>query len=151
MYTIRSYYTSPCIQSNSPPLCFKRQVAFDAKIGIGTSKLQTQTCCMQIQGKDRAAVAEAGRRLGLDGTYIARSYIEQVTTLHCPSLHLTALHTTPLHSTPLHSTPLHSTPPLKEAGAQIAHHPLHQSSVVSMWFSLVTISQKGGCRSSWSS
>ena len=24
------------------------------------------------------AVAEAGRRLGLDGTYIARSYIEQV-------------------------------------------------------------------------
>lgn len=26
------------------------------------------------------AVAEAGRRLGLDGSYIARSYIEQVTT-----------------------------------------------------------------------
>ena len=33
---------------------------------------------MQVQGKDRVAVAEAGHRLGLDGTYIARSYIEQV-------------------------------------------------------------------------
>ena len=33
---------------------------------------------MQIQGKDRALVAEAGTRLDLDGTYIARSYIEQV-------------------------------------------------------------------------
>ena len=43
---------------------------------------------MQIQGKDRAAVAEAGRRLGLDGTYIARSYIEQVTSLvGCIALH----------------------------------------------------------------
>lgn len=43
---------------------------------------------MQIQGKDRAAVAEAGRKLGLDGTYIARSYIEQVTSL----FRVTALH-----------------------------------------------------------
>ena len=33
---------------------------------------------LQIQGKDRLAVAEAGKQLGLDGTYIARSYIEQV-------------------------------------------------------------------------
>lgn len=33
---------------------------------------------VQIQGKDRLAVAEAGKQLGLDGTYIARSYIEQV-------------------------------------------------------------------------
>ena len=33
---------------------------------------------VQIQGKDRAAVAEVGRRLGLEDTYIARSYIEQV-------------------------------------------------------------------------
>lgn len=33
---------------------------------------------VQVQGKDRSAVAEAGRQLGLDGTYIARSYIEQV-------------------------------------------------------------------------
>lgn len=36
---------------------------------------------VQIQGKDRLAVAEAGNKLGLDGTYIARSYIEQVKPL----------------------------------------------------------------------
>ncbi len=41
---------------------------------------------MQVQGKDRLAVAEAGRRLGLDGTYIARSYIEQVTATVCTYL-----------------------------------------------------------------
>ena len=35
---------------------------------------------LQIQGKDRAQVAEAGTKLDLDGTYIARSYIEQVGT-----------------------------------------------------------------------
>ena len=44
-----------------------------------SEKRDANMCCMQIQGKDRAAVAEAGHRLGLDGTYIARSYIEQVT------------------------------------------------------------------------
>ncbi|CAL8463321.1 g2855 [Coccomyxa elongata] len=33
---------------------------------------------VQIQGKDRAAVADVGRRLGLEDTYIARSYIEQL-------------------------------------------------------------------------
>ncbi|KAK9917284.1 hypothetical protein WJX75_002761 [Coccomyxa subellipsoidea] len=33
---------------------------------------------VQIQGKDRAAVGEVGRRLGLEDTYIARSYIEQL-------------------------------------------------------------------------
>ena len=46
---------------------------------------------MQVQGKDRLAVAEAGRRLGLDGTYIARSYIEQVTATVCTSLCETAI------------------------------------------------------------
>ncbi len=35
-------------------------------------------CFVQIQGKDRALVAEAGLKLDLEGTYIARSYIEQV-------------------------------------------------------------------------
>ncbi len=35
---------------------------------------------VQIQGKDRNSVAQAGKALGLDGTYIARSYIEQVRT-----------------------------------------------------------------------
>ena len=33
---------------------------------------------LQVQGKDRGGVAAAGSALGLDGTYIARSYIEQV-------------------------------------------------------------------------
>eukprot|EP00884_Botryococcus_braunii_P008179 jgi/Botrbrau1/17362/Bobra.0015s0103.1 len=33
---------------------------------------------IQIQGKDRKLVADVGRKLGLEGTYIARSYIEQV-------------------------------------------------------------------------
>lgn len=38
---------------------------------------------VQIQGKDRAAVADVGRRLGLEDTYIARSYIEQVVSTKC--------------------------------------------------------------------
>ncbi|KAK9868977.1 hypothetical protein WJX84_000932 [Apatococcus fuscideae] len=32
----------------------------------------------QIQGKSRELVSEAGKKLGLEGTYIARSYIEQI-------------------------------------------------------------------------
>ncbi len=43
-------------------------------------------CCVQIQGKDRALVAEAGLKLDLEGTYIARSYIEQV-CMRMNSLH----------------------------------------------------------------
>ncbi|KAA6424132.1 MAG: uridine-cytidine kinase C-like [Trebouxia sp. A1-2] len=46
-------------------------IKLDTIEGMGTG-------FVQVQGKDRLAVAEAGRRLGLDGTYIARSYIEQV-------------------------------------------------------------------------
>jgi hypothetical protein len=33
---------------------------------------------MQVQGKDRKLVAEAGRNLGLDGSYIPHPYIEQI-------------------------------------------------------------------------
>ena len=33
---------------------------------------------MQVQGKNRELVAETARKLGLDGSYIPRSYIEQV-------------------------------------------------------------------------
>lgn len=33
---------------------------------------------MQIQGKDRRLVAEAGKNLGLEGSYIPHSYIEQI-------------------------------------------------------------------------
>lgn len=32
---------------------------------------------VQIQGKERAAVEAAGKALGLEGTYIPKSYIEQ--------------------------------------------------------------------------
>ena len=49
---------------------------------------------VQIQGKDRKQVAAAGKALGLEGTYIARSYIEQVgspTQLMDPPLLLTGL------------------------------------------------------------
>lgn len=35
-------------------------------------------CCAQVLGRDRERVRELGRRLGLEGTYVARSYIEQV-------------------------------------------------------------------------
>ncbi len=35
----------------------------------------------QVQGKDRAQVAAAGKALGLDGHYIPFSYIEQVARL----------------------------------------------------------------------
>ena len=42
---------------------------------------------LQIQGKDRAGVAAAGSALGLDGTYIARSYIEQVGQGSCGFTH----------------------------------------------------------------
>jgi len=33
---------------------------------------------IQIQGKDREAVAVAGKKLGLEDSYIAHSYIELV-------------------------------------------------------------------------
>lgn len=33
---------------------------------------------VQVQGKDRDLVAEMGSQLELEGTYIPRSYIEQV-------------------------------------------------------------------------
>ena len=33
----------------------------------------------QVQGKDRALVADIARQLGMEGSYIPRSYIEQVT------------------------------------------------------------------------
>ena len=35
---------------------------------------------VQVQGKNRELVAETAGKLGLNGTYIPRSYIEQVLT-----------------------------------------------------------------------
>lgn len=55
------------------------QVYFDETLTIKIDEIEgMDRQYVQIQGKDRAAVGEAGRRLGLEGTYIARSYIEQV-------------------------------------------------------------------------
>ena len=36
----------------------------------------------QVQGKDRALVADTARQLGMEGCYIPRSYIEQVRSPH---------------------------------------------------------------------
>lgn len=33
---------------------------------------------LKVQGKDRAHVADIAQRLGLDGSYVARTYIEQI-------------------------------------------------------------------------
>ena len=49
---------------------------FSAKFDSIT-QLKEQGRFFQIEGRDRAAVEEAGRALGLEGTYVPRSYIEQ--------------------------------------------------------------------------
>lgn len=46
-------------------------IKFDDIEGMGSTFLQ-------VQGKDRTLVGEVGKQLGLEGTYIPRSYIEQV-------------------------------------------------------------------------
>lgn len=61
---LRAVYLAPC----RAVLC--SQVKFDDVENLGTF--------VQILGKDRARVAQVGKALSLDGTYIARSYIEQV-------------------------------------------------------------------------
>ncbi len=45
-----------------------------------------------MQGKDKQLVEETGRKLGLEGSYIPRSYIEQVRARLCLFLVLPALH-----------------------------------------------------------
>lgn len=50
----------------------------DADITIKFDAIDKLGSFVQIQGKDRNKVAEAGKALGLDGTYLATSYIEQV-------------------------------------------------------------------------
>lgn len=55
------------------------KVFSDDKICIKIDKLeQLQRKYLQIQGKDRRLVAEAGKNLGLEGSYIPHSYIEQI-------------------------------------------------------------------------
>ncbi|KAL4451982.1 hypothetical protein ABPG75_007644 [Micractinium tetrahymenae] len=51
------------------------QVKFDHIEGM-------DTVYVQVQGKDRAVVEEAGRKLGLEGSYIPHSYIELVQIGH---------------------------------------------------------------------
>ncbi|KAL2609987.1 hypothetical protein R1flu_028560 [Riccia fluitans] len=55
------------------------QVFSDDKVVVKIDKLeQLQRKYIQIQGKDRLTVGEVGKKLGLEGTYIPRSYIEQI-------------------------------------------------------------------------
>ncbi|KAL3678501.1 hypothetical protein R1sor_021457 [Riccia sorocarpa] len=55
------------------------QVFTDDKVVVKIDKLeQLQRKYIQIQGKDRLTVGEVGTKLGLEGTYIPRSYIEQI-------------------------------------------------------------------------
>ncbi|KAG6550392.1 hypothetical protein Mapa_008355 [Marchantia paleacea] len=51
----------------------------DEKVVVKIDKLeQLQRRYIQVQGKDRITVGEVAKKLGLDGTYIPRSYIEQI-------------------------------------------------------------------------
>ena len=50
----------------------------DELISVKIDWIELDRSFTQIQGKVRAAVVEAGSKLGLDGTYIPHSYIEQV-------------------------------------------------------------------------
>ncbi|CAD7703496.1 unnamed protein product [Ostreobium quekettii] len=50
----------------------------DDDITVKLDTIEKLGTFVQVQGKDRAKVAQAGRDLGLEGSYIARSYIEQV-------------------------------------------------------------------------
>ncbi|BBN20311.1 hypothetical protein Mp_8g18140 [Marchantia polymorpha subsp. ruderalis] len=51
----------------------------DDKVVVKIDKLeQLQRRYIQVQGKDRITVGEVAKKLGLDGTYIPRSYIEQI-------------------------------------------------------------------------
>eukprot|EP00899_Mesostigma_viride_P023899 jgi/Mesvir1/4694/Mv19972-RA.1 len=55
------------------------EVYYDDKLSIKWDTIeQLGTRFIQIQGKNRQAVAELGTKLGLDGTYIPFSYIEQL-------------------------------------------------------------------------
>eukprot|EP00252_Welwitschia_mirabilis_P000925 TRINITY_DN10918_c0_g1_i1.p1 TRINITY_DN10918_c0_g1~~TRINITY_DN10918_c0_g1_i1.p1 ORF type:complete len:469 (+),score=90.60 TRINITY_DN10918_c0_g1_i1:1029-2435(+) len=51
----------------------------DEKITVKIDQLeQYQRKYLQVQGKDRTLVKEVGTKLGLDGSYIPHSYIEQI-------------------------------------------------------------------------
>eukprot|EP00249_Psilotum_nudum_P020088 c27558_g1_i1 orf=338-2395(-) len=55
------------------------RVFSDEKLCIKADKLeQLHRNYVQVQGKDRASVAEAGMKLGLEGSYIPHSYIEEI-------------------------------------------------------------------------
>ncbi|CAM6090898.1 unnamed protein product [Calypogeia fissa] len=55
------------------------QVFSDDKVVVKIDQLeQLQRKYMQVQGKDRQTVGDVAKKLGLDGTYVPRSYIEQI-------------------------------------------------------------------------
>lgn len=51
---------------------------YDDDITIKFDNIDKLGVFVQVQGKDRNKVAKAGSAMGLDGTYLAKSYIEQV-------------------------------------------------------------------------
>lgn len=59
---------------------------------------------VQVQGKEREKVAEAGKALGLDATYIPFSYIEQVTHCDFCCSHIMCLLSQPGRQTPQNAT-----------------------------------------------
>lgn len=55
------------------------RVFTDEKVIVKIDKLQQPHMeYIQVQGKDRSLVAEVARKLGLDGSYVPNSYIEQI-------------------------------------------------------------------------
>lgn len=54
-------------------------VFFDEKVTVKTDWLeQLNRTYVQVQGRDRVYVKYVGEQLGLDGTYVPRTYIEQI-------------------------------------------------------------------------
>lgn len=70
------YEIGPIMRRTSLVLCNDDvTVKFDDVEGLGHF--------FQVQGKDREKVAGVASQLGLDGTYVSRSYIEQVRRRWC--------------------------------------------------------------------
>lgn len=50
----------------------------DSGIVLKFDEIEKLGSFVQLQGKDRNKLAELGKKLGLEGLYVPRSYIEQV-------------------------------------------------------------------------
>lgn len=50
----------------------------DSEVVVKFDEIEKLGSFVQLQGKDRSKLSDLGRKLGLEGRYIPRSYIEQV-------------------------------------------------------------------------